>query len=165
MSLVGKGLTTPAVFSSSLTTMQESELIVKLESRLGETDDSTTTTPFGSPPGSVPEGSSSRDMFDLSQSQTGVGAMVLLDSGAVASPGGGEVIDVEGWGEEGGEGVERWGEGVDVLLQDLQHSSSSSESESESEGEEKEELEEVGEEEEEEEEEEEDEEEEEMGGL
>ena len=72
-------------------------------------------------------------MFELSQSQTSAGsesAMVLLESGVVPSHGGGDVIDVEGWEEEG--------EGVDVLLQDLQHSSSSSESENESEMEEEE---------------------------
>ena len=52
---------------------------------------------------------------------------MVLESGAAPSPGD---IDVEGWDEEA--------EGVDMLLQDLEHSSSSSESDSESEMEEEE---------------------------
>ena len=118
---------------------QDSDILSKLESRLGEDSGSSAPTPLTSPPGSFQD-SSSVDMFDSSQPTTASADSndpMVLDIGVVSSP-----VDIEGWDEEEEDEEEEGGdkgeeeEDVDLLLQDLEHSSSSNESSDEEEEEE-----------------------------
>ena len=107
--------------------LQDADHFLTLETRLVEHEGSSLApTPLGSPPSSVQD--SSFDMFDMGHSQlsqASSNSAMVLESGVGGEVGEGGDIDVEGW-EEGGEDV-------NLLLQDLQHSSSSSDSDSESE--------------------------------
>ena len=111
------------------TCAQEVEQLSRLEPQLGDGLGSDPSTPFASPPTSLHEGSSGMSLFERAghsgrrgHHDSSGSAMVLESGGVARSPG---EIDVEGWDEGSGD--------VDLLLQDLQHSSSSSESDSESE--------------------------------
>lgn len=115
--------------------MQEAEQLARLEQQLAERGvGSETATPIASPGGSsgltLFEGaghSRSGGSGGGQSSNDGSGLAMVLESGGLTSSLGVGEIDIEGWGTDAGD--------VDLLLQDLQHSSSSSESESESEAE------------------------------
>lgn len=111
-----------AAHCNDLCCFQEAELIVRLESKLGD-DRGSSLGPTPSPAASSSTHDTSTDYYVSSQSQ-GSNDPVR----GVASEY--EEVDVERW-EEGGVEEEGRDQGVDILLEDLQASSNSEDESSE----------------------------------